>query len=303
MRRVASVRNDCFGGRNVHSDDGKPSDGPRERVPSATAGTDRNLLFGIIALQVNFITRESLVAGFDAWTHDKSRTIAEILEDMGDLSPEDREILDRLVGKFLEKHANDADRSLAALSSIAEVRADLQRLNDPDVDASLRHIGQDGLSDPRLESTLLHVSGTSLGRFRILRPHAKGGLGQVSIALDQELNREVALKEIQPQHADDAAARERFIVEAEITGGLEHPGIVPVYALGQGPDGRPFYAMRFVKGDSLKQAIRKSITSLTTRIERTQAHGNSHCGNCWDGSSTCAMQWTMRTVAACYTET
>ncbi|MGE5194125.1 MAG: protein kinase domain-containing protein, partial [Deltaproteobacteria bacterium] len=95
----------------------------------------------------------------------------------------------------------------------------------------------------------------SPGRFRILRPHAKGGLGQVSVALDRDLNREVALKEIQPQHADDQTSRERFLVEAEITGGLEHPGIVPVYALGHDPDGRPFYVMRFVKGDSLKQAI------------------------------------------------
>jgi WD40 repeat protein/serine/threonine protein kinase len=99
------------------------------------------------------------------------------------------------------------------------------------------------------------MSASSQGRFRILRPHAKGGLGQVSVALDQELNREVALKEIQSQHADDHLSRERFVLEAEITGGLEHPGIVPVYALGQGTDGHPFYAMRFVQGDSLKQVI------------------------------------------------
>ena len=75
------------------------------------------------------------------------------------------------------------------------------------------------------------------------------------MALDQELNREVALKEILVRLADDKVSRERFVLEAEITGGLEHPGIVPVYALGQYDDGRPFYAMRFVKGDSLKTAI------------------------------------------------
>src|SRR5262249_44852945 len=49
----------------------------------------------------------------------------------------------------------------------------------------------------------------------------------------------------------------RFLVEAEITGGLEHPGIVPVYGLGHHPDGRPYYAMRFVRGDSLKDAIER----------------------------------------------
>ncbi len=47
----------------------------------------------------------------------------------------------------------------------------------------------------------------------------------------------------------------RFLLEAEVTGGLEHPGIVPVYGLGQYEDGRPYYAMRFIRGDSLKSAI------------------------------------------------
>ncbi len=103
-------------------------------------------------------------------------------------------------------------------------------------------------------ATTDHAPGLS-GRFRILRPHAKGGLGQVSVALDQELHREVALKEILVHLSDDTNARERFVLEAEITGGLEHPGIVPVYALGQSDDGRPYYAMRFIKGDSLKQSI------------------------------------------------
>ena len=69
-------------------------------------------------------------------------------------------------------------------------------------------------------------------RFRVLRLHEKGGLGAVFIARDDELNRDVALKEIHPQFADDPGHRARFQFEAEITGGLEHPGIVPVYGLG-----------------------------------------------------------------------
>lgn len=92
-------------------------------------------------------------------------------------------------------------------------------------------------------------------RFCILRPHARGGLGQVFLAQDQELRREVALKEIQDCHADNPNNRRRFVLEAEITGRLEHPGIVPVYGLGQYADGRPFYAMRFIRGQSLKEAI------------------------------------------------
>jgi tetratricopeptide (TPR) repeat protein/tRNA A-37 threonylcarbamoyl transferase component Bud32 len=88
-----------------------------------------------------------------------------------------------------------------------------------------------------------------------VRPHARGGLGEVFVAYDEELHREVALKEIQPRYADYADSRARFLLEAEVTGRLEHPGVVPVYGLGSHPDGRPFYAMRFIKGDTLKDAV------------------------------------------------
>lgn len=97
---------------------------------------------------------------------------------------------------------------------------------------------------------------TIAGRYRILRLHARGGLGEVFVAEDMELGRQVALKEIQPQ-ADRESNRARFVLEAEITGGLEHPGIVPVYGLGQYADGRPYYAMRFIAGESMRDAIRR----------------------------------------------
>jgi hypothetical protein len=99
---------------------------------------------------------------------------------------------------------------------------------------------------------------TSAGRrFQVLRPHARGGLGEVFVAYDEELHREVALKEIQRPYAGHAEGRARFVLEAEITGNLEHPGVVPVYGLGRHPDGRPFYAMRLIKGDSLQAAVHR----------------------------------------------
>jgi len=91
-------------------------------------------------------------------------------------------------------------------------------------------------------------------RYQPLRSHAKGGLGEVFVARDTELNREVALKEIQARFAGIEECRARFLSEAEITGGLEHPGIVPVYGLGAYSDGRPYYAMRFIRGDNLQSA-------------------------------------------------
>ncbi|HEY7428643.1 MAG TPA: serine/threonine-protein kinase [Gemmataceae bacterium] len=93
------------------------------------------------------------------------------------------------------------------------------------------------------------------GRYRVLRFHAAGGLGEVYVAEDTELHREVALKEIKRQHADGRDARSRFVLEGKVTGRLEHPGVVPVYGLGSYTDGRPYYAMRLIQGESLGAAI------------------------------------------------
>lgn len=92
-------------------------------------------------------------------------------------------------------------------------------------------------------------------RYLLQKLHAKGGLGQVSVASEPSINRIVALKEIQPQFADEQISRDRFLKEAQITGQLEHPGIVPIYGIGCYADGRPYYAMRFIEGNSLKEAV------------------------------------------------
>jgi serine/threonine-protein kinase len=94
-------------------------------------------------------------------------------------------------------------------------------------------------------------------RYRPVRPHAQGGIGLVWLAQDCQLQREVALKVIQPQFSKRQDQRARFLLEAEITGKLEHPGIVPVYSLGRDAEGRPYYAMRFIRGESLSAAIRR----------------------------------------------
>jgi serine/threonine-protein kinase len=92
-------------------------------------------------------------------------------------------------------------------------------------------------------------------RFRPLRLFATGGQGLVYVAHDKQLGREVALKELKPRNSERKITRHRFIREAEITGSLEHPGIVPVYALGRHADGRPYYAMRLIQGRTLHDAV------------------------------------------------
>ncbi len=166
-----------------------------------------------------------------------------------------------MVGLHL-KYGGDAEKSLAAIPAGRAARecARLARLGDPLIEATLARVGSAALSseygDADGTATCSVGSATSDGqRFRVLRRHAKGGLGAVYVALDAELNREVALKQILDSHADDAVSRGRFTLEAEITGGLEHPGIVPVYGLGTLRGWKALYAMRFIRGESFKEAI------------------------------------------------
>ncbi len=127
----------------------------------------------------------------------------------------------------------------------------------PEIDSTIAKVDSDSTEGNGDSDRTAGTTASDGQRFRILRPHAKGGLGEVFVALDQELHREVALKQILEPYADDPVSRSRFLREAVITGGLEHPGIVPVYGLQHDLDGRPFYAMRLVRGESLKDAIKR----------------------------------------------
>ena len=87
------------------------------------------------------------------------------------------------------------------------------------------------------------------------RPVGRGGIGEVYRATDVIFGRELAVKVLQEDRADDPMARDRFIREAETTARLQHPGIVPIYGLGKQEDGRLFYAMRYITGRTLLDAI------------------------------------------------
>jgi serine/threonine-protein kinase len=217
---------------------------------------DRNLLFGILALQMDFIEREQLIEAMHDWVLAKEKPLSELLIQNGALEPSDRDLLEPMVARHVEIHQGDAEKSLGSLSSVGSVRDDLRSIADSDVAQSVGYISLAHRASDLDTTELFTGASTSAGqRFRVLRFHAEGGLGKISVALDAELHREVALKEIHATRADDPDTRARFILEAEITGRLEHPGIVQVYGLGQYDDGRPFYVMRFIRGNSLKVAI------------------------------------------------
>src|SRR5688572_7310550 len=102
-----------------------------ERFMSA----DRNLLFGILALQMDFITRDQLVAGMNAWVLDKAKPLGEFLVAQGGLRRDLCDMLDVMVKKHIEVHGHDAAQSLMALSSAGSARRLLEQVADVDVRA------------------------------------------------------------------------------------------------------------------------------------------------------------------------
>lgn len=223
------------------------------------ASSDRHLQLAVLALQLRFISPESLVAALSAWANEHSRSLIDILIEQGALKAGDRDVLEPLLSEHISRVERSPFKKPSTAGAPATVREGADPKRDP-VEEAHGHPtvteGADGNGQRSKPAAAEPPPTSAVPRFRELRRHARGGLGDVFVAQDEELHREVAVKRIRERHADDQVSRARFVLEAEVTGGLEHPGIVPVYALGRDADGRPYYAMRFVRGESLADVVR-----------------------------------------------
>ncbi len=97
-----------------------------------------------------------------------------------------------------------------------------------------------------------------IGKYEILRPLGKGAMGQVYLARDTMLDRDVALKVMVAQIADDPELKTRFEREAKAVAKMTHPNVVTVFDLGNHSDGSPFIAMELLKGQDLQKAVRQT---------------------------------------------
>lgn len=118
---------------------------------------------------------------------------------------------------------------------------------------------------PTLEPELGARSSSSLAlnvtsdieRYEVLNLLGKGGMGQVWLAHDHLMQREVAIKVLSPALVQSAELQRQLMLEAQITGLLEHPSIIPIYEIGELQDRGPHYAMRVVREPSLEIIIQE----------------------------------------------
>jgi serine/threonine protein kinase len=136
----------------------------------------------------------------------------------------------------------------------------------PKLRAHLEQLQRLGLND---DGAAPHVHPERLGEFRIVAPLGQGGMGVVYRAVQESLGREVALKLIRPDQLYFPGARERFRREVELVARMQHPGIVPVYAVGS-EAGIPYFAMELVHGATLADVI----TRLAGRDPKTLDGGD-----------------------------
>jgi hypothetical protein len=128
-------------------------------------------------------------------------------------------------------------------------------------------LGQDIPSSPRSEgiiSTIAYGEAKStvedpalpdLAAFGELEEIDRGGIGVVYRGKDPQLPRDLAIKVLRPEWQDHPELVRRFIKEAKITGKLQHPGVVPVHSRGQMPDGRPYFTMKLIRGQTLADLL------------------------------------------------
>ncbi len=232
---------------------------------------ERDLLLGLLAIQEGYINLDQYTTACKIWAAEKARPLGEVLQSSGWINASVRAALENSVAGRLAAGPQTIvtvtpDAGMTTLQ-VGNATVDLPltpKLAPTHVDPE-RNLGNPGAATLMVpednapadcESDLTTPRNRSGSRYTLFNVHGEGGLGRIWRARDNDLNRDVALKEIQPKLADSEAKIRRFLLEAQVTGQLEHPNIVPVYELGYRPqDGQPFYTMRFVRGKTLSATI------------------------------------------------
>ena len=245
---------------------------------------ERNLLFGILAVQLKKATPVDLADAAAAWAMDPSRDLCAYLREAEVLNTEECALISALTEEAVRVCGGNAQAALDALGGYGGVHTAFRGtliLAAGEVRTLLNP--EQGDDIPR--TLILPGAEETPGRYTGADEYARGGMGRVLLVHDEHLGRDVALKELLPEFTappgDDSAMRRvghvmaRFLQEARITGQLEHPAVVPVYELGLRPGGNPYYTMKFVRGRTLAKVLR-GCTTLKERL-RLLPHFSDLC--------------------------
>jgi eukaryotic-like serine/threonine-protein kinase len=211
---------------------------------------DRDLLLAAVCLQFGSIDPDQFAA---LRKERPNGQLADVLVDRGWIKQADRPHFEYLANHYLRIHAGNCQAAVAQLLSNA--RRSVHALETLAPDSTIAYSPTSTTEELQLAEVGVASPATSRYTFRSV--HAVGGMGRVWLGEDGQLKRDVALKELRPDHADNSKTAARFVREALLTAQLEHPGIVPVYELtSRAGTTQPFYAMRLVRGGTLSEAIR-----------------------------------------------
>jgi serine/threonine protein kinase len=179
-----------------------------------------------------------------------------------------RETLDDLLSKWEEGFERGQPPSAEMLcvnhpELLAELKSQIEALKAIESNFGTVMGRSSSSSDEGLRSSRLQQRLQITSDFQIDRLHASGGLGEVYLASEPSLKRQVAIKFPRKDRLS-AQQMARFEREAQITGRLNHPGIVPVFSLKQDNSQQPCYVMRFIDGNTLRQRVEQLHQSATS---------------------------------------
>ncbi|TWT88319.1 Serine/threonine-protein kinase PrkC [Pseudobythopirellula maris] len=226
-----------------------PPQGDAAGNASAIAKQRFDVAFASELLESGTVNDHQLASVIRNWSIHGSTPLAEHLVGAEKLSSERAEDIKRRAAKRI----SDSDTARAATNTKLSAGSSLiEALEQYDKGGRVARLLRVGVGVGIGESSVRRAE----GRYELLRKLGQGGLGRVWLARDQMLDRVVALKELSDDDCPSPELVDRFRREAEITGRLEHPGIVPIHQMGSDKEtGAAFYTMRFLGKKTLQDEI------------------------------------------------
>lgn len=111
------------------------------------------------------------------------------------------------------------------------------------------------------------MQGQMVFHYRVIKELGEGGMGQVFLAEDTQLEREVAIKFLPADLVQDADRRRRFLTEAKAASALNHPNVCVIHEVGESEDGAPFLVMEYVAGETLTERVQTGPLKISTVID------------------------------------